>query len=134
MTQATTTAAQRVRVDKWLWAARFFKTRSQATAAVKGGHVHVNEQRAKAGTAVASGDRLRITKGAVSFIVDVVALADKRGPAKVAQTLYAETADSVTRREQDAEARRLASMATPQPARRPDKKQRRQLRRFKQDG
>src|SRR5699024_7650301 len=119
--------------DKWLWAARFFKTRSQAAAAVKGGHVHVGGQRAKPSTMVATGDRMRVTKAATSFVVDVVAVAEKRGPAAFAQTLYTETADSIARRQQDADARRLANRATPQPARRPDKKQRRQLRRFKQE-
>lgn len=122
----------RVRLDKWLWAARFFKTRSQAAAAVRGGHVHANGQRAKASLMVAPGDRLKVTKGALSFVVDVVALADKRGPAAAAQALYAETADSVARREAEAEMRKLARMSTPQPARKPDKKQRRQLHRFKQ--
>lgn len=124
----------RVRLDKWLWAARFFKTRSQASTAVKGGHVHLNGQRAKPSVNVSSGDRLRVTKGPVNFVVDVTGLADKRGPATVAQTLYAETQDSITRREADAEARRLARMSTPQPDRRPDKRQRRKLRQFKQDG
>lgn len=123
----------KVRLDKWLWAARFFKTRSQAVAAIKGGHVHANGQRSKPSAGVVVGDRLRITKGAIVFVVDVVGLADKRGPAAVAQMLYVETQDSIEARAAAAEARRLARMSTPQPNRRPDKKQRRQLRRFKQE-
>lgn len=122
----------RVRLDKWLWAARFFKTRSQASAAVKGGHVHADGQRAKPSAAVSVGDCLEIVKGSTTFVVRVAGLSDKRGPARVAQTLYEETADSIARRQADAEARRLTRMGTPQSARRPDKKQRRQLRRFKQ--
>src|SRR5690625_2818016 len=104
----STSAPQRVRLDKWLWAARFFKTRSQAATAVKGGHVHLNGQRAKPSASVSRGERLRITKGPVGFDVDVADLSEKRGPASVAQALYVETADSVARREAAAEARRLA--------------------------
>lgn len=128
------TSSNRVRLDKWLWAARFFKTRSQAATAVKGGHVHVNGQRAKPSAAITVDDRLQVTKGTVVYVVDVAGLADKRGPASVAQALYVETPDSVAGRAAQAEAQRLARMSTPQPARRPDKKQRRQLRRFKQEG
>lgn len=126
------TQSDRVRLDKWLWAARFFKTRSQASLAVKAGHVHLNGQRAKASSAVSVDDQLRVTKGAISFVVEVTGLSDKRGPASVAQKLYVETQASMARRQADAEARRLARLSTPQPDRRPDKKQRRQLRRFKQ--
>src|SRR5699024_175315 len=71
-------AAGRVRLDKWLWAARFFKTRSQAATAVKGGHVRLNGQRAKSSAGIGVGDRLRVTKGPIVFVVDVVDLSDKR--------------------------------------------------------
>jgi len=122
----------RVRLDKWLWAARFFKTRSQAAHAVKGGHVQVNGQRGKPGAQLRKGDRLHVTKGALRFELDVVDLAEKRGPAAQAQALYEETAASVEAREKAAEQRRIARAAMPRPQRRPDRKQRRQLRRFKQ--
>lgn len=121
-----------VRVDKWLWAARFFKTRSLAAKAVKGGKVHVNGHRAKASTGVHINDRLDITKGETAFEIDVLDLADKRGPASAAVQLYAETPASREVREQRAEERRIARISMPRPAIRPDKKQRRELRRFKQ--
>ena len=121
-----------VRVDKWLWAARFFKTRSLASKSVKGGKVHVNGHRAKASTSVHIDDRLDITKGETTFEIDVLDLSDKRGSAAIAATLYAETPASLEMRQQQAEERRVARMSTPRPAIRPDKKQRRALRRFKQ--
>jgi|SRR5699024_3740249 len=130
---ADTTTDGHIRLDKWLWAARFYKTRSQAAAAIKGGHVRVNGQRGKTSTGVRIGDQLRVTKGAVSFTVDVTALADKRGPASVAQTLYAETAASSAARAQAAAQRRAVQAQVPHHNKRPDKKQRRALRRFKQD-
>lgn len=130
MTQATTTS---VRLDKWLWAARFFKTRSQAATAVKGGHVHVNGQRSKPAAGVCVGDRLSITKQPQHFVVDVEALADQRGPAAQAQQLYAETAASHAAREAAAQERRARNAQLPHHHHRPDKRQRRELRRFKQN-
>jgi len=121
-----------VRVDKWLWAARFFKTRSLAAKAVKGGHVQVNEQRAKASVGVHVDDRLRVSKGEAVFEIDVLGLSEQRGPAAQAMQLYAETAASREQREAGAAERRAARLSMPRPAARPDKKQRRQLRRFKQ--
>ena len=121
----------RVRVDKWLWAARFFKTRSQATTAVNGGKVHINDHRAKPAHGIKVGDRLRITKGEQVFEIDVTELSDQRGPATVAQTLYIETAESKQAREQEAMQRRAARMSIPRPTHRPDKRDRRRLRRFK---
>ena len=121
-----------VRVDKWLWAARFFKTRSLASKAVKGGKVHVNGHRAKASTGVHIDDRLDITKGEVTFEIDVLDLSDKRGSAAIAATLYAETPASLETRQRQAEERRVARASMPRPDIRPDKKQRRALRRFKQ--
>ena len=130
MTQAAHNTA--VRVDKWLWAARFFKTRSMAAKAVKGGKVHVNGQRAKASTAVKVDDRLDITKGETAFEIDVVGLSEQRGPAAQAVQLYNETDASRERRAAQAAERRAARMSMPRPVIRPDKKQRRELRRFKQ--
>jgi ribosome-associated heat shock protein Hsp15 len=105
--------AGRVRVDRWLWAARFFKTRSLATVAVDGGKVHVNGSRVRAARTLKPGDQLKIRRGLEEFEVLVLALADRRGPAATAQALYTETEASVTRRLALAEERR--ALATPAP-------------------
>lgn len=121
-----------VRLDKWLWAARFFKTRALATEAVKGGHVHVGGERVKPSRALRVGDCVAVTKGSLRFEVVVQGVSDRRGPAAVAQTLYAETAASVAERERRAEERRAAAAAQPAaPEHRPDKRQRRLLRRLR---
>ncbi|MCB1734375.1 MAG: RNA-binding protein [Gammaproteobacteria bacterium] len=119
----------RVRLDKWLWAARFFKTRALATEAISGGKVHLNGARIKPARPVNPGDRVRIRKGEIEWDVDVVGLSVKRGPAKEAVTLYRETEESVANRERSAEERRLLR-TSPQPDRRPDKRGRRQIRSF----
>lgn len=116
-----------LRLDKWLWGARFFRTRSLATAAVAGGKVHVNGERAKPSRTVRAGDRLQITAGFDAFEVTVLGLPARRGPAAEARTLYEETAASVARRERIREQRRLAAQAVPQTPGRPDKKTRRAL-------
>ncbi len=116
----------RVRIDKWLWAARFFKTRALATEAVSGGRVHLNDGRVKPARPVKVGDRLRIHKGEIEFHIEVLGLSDRRGSAPQAQQLYVEDPASIAAREQQREQRRLAAQA-PAPARRPDKKARRQL-------
>ena len=90
---------ERVRVDKWLWAARFCKTRSAATDAVAGGRVHVNGVAVKPSRELAVGDRLEISLGQQRWTVVVTGLADRRGSATVAQTLYEETPDSLAERE-----------------------------------
>lgn len=120
-----------MRLDKWLWCARFFKTRALATAAVAGGKVHVDGTRAKASHAVRIGERLEITRGPERYEVLVRGLAEKRGPAAEAHRLYAETAASVALRTRHAELRKLAALASPAPAKRPDKKSRRLIHRFK---
>ncbi|MBU0681206.1 MAG: RNA-binding S4 domain-containing protein [Proteobacteria bacterium] len=122
----------KVRIDKWLWAARFFKTRSTASQAVSGGKVHVNDARVKAARMVAVGDRLRINRNNIEFIVDVVALAEKRGPAKVAQTLYQETAESLASREQIREEQKVERLVTAGmvPPKRPGKRDRRLIKKF----
>jgi ribosome-associated heat shock protein Hsp15 len=97
-----------VRIDKWLWAARFYKTRALATDAVLGGHVHLNEARVKPAKDVHVGDRLQIRIGTITWVVDVRELSDKRGPATVAQTLYEETSESRQARERQRLQRRLA--------------------------
>ena len=122
---------EKVRIDKWLWAARFFKTRSLAAKAAGGGLVHINNGRVKSSRPVNIGDILQITKGPLEFTVEVLALAEKRGPAKVAQTLYAETADSIIKREASREARKIERMSRPiQDKGRPSKRDKRLIRDF----
>lgn len=123
-------SAEKVRLDKWLWAARFFKTRSLAAEAVGGGKVHVNQARAKPARAVHIGDVLTIRRGPEEFVVVVRGLSARRGPAREAATLYDETAESLARRETLAESRRLQAPLGPRPAHRPSKKDRRRIVRF----
>jgi ribosome-associated heat shock protein Hsp15 len=115
------------RVDKWLWAARFFKTRSAATEAVLGGRVHVNGERVKPAKSVALGDRLEITLGPVRRVVLVRGLAERRGPASVAATLYEETAESIEERKRRALEHRLARPLGTDLGERPTKRDRRRL-------
>jgi len=117
-----------VRIDKWLWAARFFKTRVLATEMVNGGHVQLNGEPVKASKAVQAGDELRIQRGQERFIVMITALAEKRGSAAVAQTLYQETEQSLSERENQRQLRKLNR--SPAPDKRPDKKSRRHIIRF----
>lgn len=126
--------SENVRIDKWLWAARFFKTRGLAQDAVAGGHVHVNGERVKPSRHVVPGDGLEITKGEQRFVVTVIALSEQRGPASVAETLYEETAESRTAREEGAAMRKLLRQSAPHPGTKPDKKQRRHIIRFKGGG
>jgi len=88
-----------MRIDKWLWAARFFKTRSLATTAIAGGKVHLNGERTKAGKDLRVGDTITITRGQLTYTVVVRALSERRGPATAAQELYEETEDSIRERE-----------------------------------
>ncbi|MBW2502927.1 MAG: RNA-binding protein [Deltaproteobacteria bacterium] len=121
----------KVRIDKWLWAARFFKTRSMAAQAVAGGKVHLNNARIKPARAVQPGDELRIRRGEIEFIVIVQAISDKRRPAKEAGLLYEETETSVQQREAVREEKRLeAANRMYGPMKRPDKRARRQIRSF----
>ncbi|MDQ2693916.1 MAG: ribosome-associated heat shock protein Hsp15 [Pseudomonadota bacterium] len=126
----TAASGDPVRLDKWLWAARFFKTRSQAAEAVSGGKVHVNQQRARPSRIVQVGDTLSIRRGPWEFVVVVQGLTRQRGPAREAARLYEETAASRQRREALAEQRRLEATAAPQPGPRPSKKDRRRIIRF----
>lgn len=127
-----TTEDKKFRLDKWLWAARFYKTRSLATEAIKGGKVHLNDARVKAGKTVEVGQIVRIKKEGIEFTVIVEALSDKRGSASIAQTLYTETPDSVEKREL-AKSQRKAQFTNIAPPKRPTKKQRRHIIKFKQD-
>lgn len=121
----------KVRIDKWLWAARFFKTRSLATEAVAGGKVEVNGDRAKPAKTVKPGDAVRLRLGPYEHALVVRALAERRGTARDAQALYEETAESLAARQRQAEQLRLAPAAFVfEEKGRPTKKDRRDLARF----
>lgn len=130
MSRSTESVAQEasVRLDVWLWAARFFKTRSLSKQAADGGKVEVNGATGKPSRALHAGDRLRITRAEERFEIDVIALAEQRGPASVAQTLYRETPDSAAARAAAAEMRRLQGASLARPPKRPDKRARRLIR------
>ncbi len=119
-----------VRVDKWLWAARFFKTRSLAAREVHAGHVTLAGARIKPARLVQVDDVLHIRIGEDRYTVRVCALSERRGPASVARQLYEESAESRVRREEQATARRLAGSLESHPGKRPDKRQRRRIRQF----
>ena len=123
-----------VRIDKWLWAARFFKTRSMARDAIKGGKVQFNGVRVKPGRTLSLGDRLTIRRGEDEFTITVDDLNDRRLSASLAQDMYTEDAESITRREAAAEQRRLEYQARADRQRRPDKRQRRQIINFTKKG
>ncbi|MFZ5760807.1 MAG: RNA-binding S4 domain-containing protein [Thermodesulfobacteriota bacterium] len=126
---------EKIRIDKWLWAARFYKTRSMAAQAVSGGHVHVNGSRVKAARGVGVGDELRIVRDEIEFVVVVQALSERRGPATVARTLYEETEASIAARLQCNEERRLQRLAGDlPPPKRPGKRDRRLIRTFTRKG
>jgi len=116
-----------VRLDKWLWAARFYKTRSAATDAVLGGRVHVNGARVRPAKEIRVGDELELTIGVSRRVVEVLVLSDKRGPATDAATLYRETPESIDARERAAAERRLARPLGVDPGARPTKQDRRRL-------
>jgi ribosome-associated heat shock protein Hsp15 len=118
---------EQARVDKWLWAARFFKTRGAASHAVLGGRVHVNGARVKPSKEVRVGDTVEVTIRSVKRTVEVADVADKRGPAAVAATLYVEAPESITAREEAALERRLARPPGADLGERPTKLARRQL-------
>ncbi len=121
--------AERVRIDKWLWAARFFKTRSLATEAVDGGKVDVNGARVKPAKLVGPGDEVRVRVGPQLFVVRVLDTAERRGSADVARGLYEETAESQAARERAREVQRLSAVTFDEG--RPDKRDRRDLRKFR---
>ncbi|WP_028455472.1 RNA-binding S4 domain-containing protein [Chitinilyticum litopenaei] len=125
----------KVRIDKWLWAARFFKTRSLATDAVDGGRVHLNGERVKPARTLKVGDVVRVQAEHGEFTVTVLALAERRGSAEVARTLYEESAESIRKREALDFERSLAPQLDPSQVKgRPTKKFRRQIERFNSGG
>ncbi len=119
-----------VRIDKWLWAARFFKTRALARAAVAGGKVQLAGHRVKPGRTLNPGDRLSISREDEQFDITVTDIGDKRVSAPLAREKYLEDEASIQRREQAAEQRKLERAAHAQRPRRPDKRQRREIVRF----
>jgi ribosome-associated heat shock protein Hsp15 len=121
------------RIDKWLWAARFFKTRSQATEAVAGGKVEVNGESAKPSKSVKVGDRVRLRLGPTEYRVTVTGIGERRGSAAVAQTLYEESPESIAERERIAAQRRFASAPSYEEKGRPSKKDRRELDRWRRE-
>jgi len=123
----------KLRLDKWLWAARFFKTRSLAKQAIEGGKVQLDGQRVKVSKEISVGDKLRVRQGWDEKQVEVLQLSDRRRGAPEAEALYQESADSLQRREEAAAARKAAGGMLDRPDTRPTKKQRRQIHRFKQD-
>jgi ribosome-associated heat shock protein Hsp15 len=121
----------KVRIDKWLWAARFFKTRGLAKAAIEGGKVHVGDQRPKASKEIIIGMTLQIRQGFDEKTVTVTALSEQRRGAPEAELLYSETAQSIHKREQLADERRATKGGHLISEHKPNKKQRRQIHRFK---
>jgi ribosome-associated heat shock protein Hsp15 len=115
------------RLDKWLWHARFFKTRSLATAAISGGKVHLNAERVKPAHRVKQGDRISLSMQGIVGEFEVLGLPVRRGPAAEAQSHYLETPASAERRARLKEQQRLANISRPRPDARPDKRERRRL-------
>lgn len=125
-------SSEKLRVDKWLWAARFFKTRSMAKAAIEGGKIQLEGQRIKVSKEICIGDILQIRQGWDEKVILVKLLSSQRRGASEAQNLYAETTESVEKREAEAAARKAAGGMIDRPPGRPNKKQRRQIHRFKE--
>ena len=121
----------RLRVDKWLWAARFFKTRSIAKTAIEGGKVHLDGQRVKVSREITVGETLVIKQGWDEKEIVVLGLSAQRGPATVARELYEETAASIEKREREAQARKAAGGAVARPTQKPGKHQRKALERLR---
>ena len=123
--------ALKVRLDKWIWAARLTKTRALARDLIQAGKVHYNGQKSKPGKIVELGALIRVPAGWDVKEVEVTGIEEKRQPAKLAEMMYQETADSVAKREQNQLARKMQTFHSPKPDNRPDKKQRRELIKFK---
>jgi len=121
------------RLDKWLWHARFYKTRSLATAAVTGGKVKLGGERVKPAHVVREGDRLTLTLGQQTLDIDVLAIPVRRGPASEAQASYIQTPESLRRNTVLREQHRLATLSRPRPDTRPDKRERRQLEKLRRN-
>jgi len=122
---------EKLRIDKWLWAARFYKTRSIASDAVNGGKVHLNNDRVKAAKAVVVGDVLKIRRGNETWEVEVLSLFEKRRQASLAQTMYLESEESIKQREEASANRRAMNAGMLAASHRPSKKERRHIIQFK---
>lgn len=118
---------ENVRIDKWLWAARLFKTRANAREAVQSGKIHYNEQRTKPSKIVELNATLKVPAGFDSKELVITEIFDKRRAAPMVVGMYSETAESIAKREKNAEARKLSAFHSPKPDTKPDKKQRRQI-------
>lgn len=123
-----------MRLDKWLWTARFFKTRQLAVEAISSGKIHLNGRRTKPGKEVRPGTRLRIHKDSLEWEIQVLGLAGQRRPASEATLLYAESDESKARRDRQMEEQRLLRAGRSRPAGKPSKRDRRMIRRFIQTG
>ena len=120
----------KLRLDKWLWAARFFKTRRLAIEAITGGKIHLNNERVKPSKNIQSGDNLLITRGTESYDVIVLGLNKYRRPASEARLMYEESEESIAKRESDREMRKLLNAGRTSADKKPDKRERRKIRRF----
>lgn len=120
-----------IRLDKWLWAARIFKTRVLAVEAINGGKVHLNDSRVKPSRMIHLGDQLDITRGLERYHLVVEGINDKRRPAKEAQLLYTESEASIAKREEQREMRKIQNASVVRPERKPNKQQRRRIIKFK---
>ena len=118
---------EKLRVDRWLWCARFYKTRALASKEVNGGKIHVNGNRVKSSYMLKVGDQLKITRGLYEHVVSVLRIEGKRGSAKIAVLMYAETPESIEERERISELNKVSQQHLESPKHRPDKRQRREL-------
>lgn len=126
-----TESLEKIRLDKWLWTARFFKTRQLASEAISGGKVHLNGQRTKPGKEIKTGSRLRIHKGALEWNIEVTGICKQRRPASEAKTLYSESEESIQKREQlSMQLREMRAFEAQQSDHKPNKRERRQIHRF----
>lgn len=121
----------KVRLDKWLWAARFYKTRAIAREMVQGGKVHYNGQRTKASKIVDVGAKVKLAQGVDEKLITILSVLEKRQSAPIAQTMYQESDASIAKREENSIARKNNSFFAPHPDKKPDKKQRRELLKMK---
>ncbi|HIF9252160.1 TPA: ribosome-associated heat shock protein Hsp15 [Photobacterium damselae] len=131
MSRQTPSVEDAVRLDKWLWAARFYKTRSIARSMIEGGKVQYNGQRSKPSKIVEVGAEIKLRQGNDDKTVTIEKISAARRGASEAQTLYQETDSSIEQRERNAQLRKLNALGSPSPEKRPDKKQRRDIIKFK---
>ena len=130
-TEGSEGGGTRLRIDRWLWCTRLFKSRTLAAEAVSGGKVHINGRRVKPAHAIAAGDRVTITRPGFEFECEVLKLPERRGSAPIAQACYAETESGRAAREKHAGQVKLAAAFAPRSLERPDKHARRELRRLR---